>query len=103
MEAKGTLEVLAVAVLLSALGAFASGDRRAARGRVAVHAARQPAHFAITVRCADADGQPLACRPLDKATCWLLGRVAQGAGGAFECLPDPDRPECLAFRLGRQL
>ncbi|WP_148274807.1 hypothetical protein [Novosphingobium sp. PP1Y] len=80
------LEIMAVAALLSAFGAFgkAGGERKS--GAVVLSAEMSPAHVIIRVQCVDEAGMSLAKKSLDHATLWLVEQIAFEINGDFRCL-----------------
>ena len=89
---QGTLEILGVAALLSAFGAFADRNGDKHRGTVVVRAELSPAHVVITVACVDDTETGRLCKVLDAATLWLVEQVALEGGGDFHCVPHGGRP-----------
>lgn len=98
---QGTLEMLGVAALLSAFGAFADAAGRKVGGSVMMRAEFSPAHLTIRVSCVDETRRHLPCKALDAPTLWLVQQVAREAGGDFTCMPHGSRPTELVLRLAR--
>lgn len=95
-----TLELLAVAILLSALGAFLDDDRRSRKGGIVFRAEATSTHIVVEARCYDEAGELLVCKPVDDGGRRLLEQLSSHAGGRFQCLPDPKKPTRLVLRLG---
>ncbi len=95
-----TLELLAVAILLSALGAFLDAERRSRKGGIVFRAEATSTHVVVETRCYDEAGELLVCKPVDDGGRRLLEQLSSHAGGRFQCLPDPDKPTRLVLRLG---
>ncbi|HEX7751652.1 MAG TPA: hypothetical protein VF440_04560 [Novosphingobium sp.] len=95
-----TLELLAVAILLSVLGAFLDAERRLRKGGIVFHAEATGTHVIVDTRCYDEAGGVLACKPVDDGARRLLEQLSAQAGGRFQCLPDRESPTCFVLRLG---
>jgi len=98
----GALEMMGVAALLSALGAYVSPEGERSKGRIVMLAAAEPARIVIEIHCVDEHAQPVACKPLDNATLWLVEQVAQEAGSDFRCLAHRKNQVQFAIRLERE-
>lgn len=98
---QGTLEILAVAALLSAFGAFVDRAGNPLRGTVVLRAEIGSALIVINVACIDGNEAVIPCRVLDAATRWLVEQVAREAGGDFTCIPHGKQPTELVLRLAR--
>jgi signal transduction histidine kinase len=97
----GALEMMAVAALLCAFASYLAADGTKKRGKVLLHASLSRAHLVVSVQCVDTEGRPVAGKPMDHATNWLVEQVAHEAGGDFRCLVREARPERFLIRLGR--
>jgi hypothetical protein len=97
----GALEMMAVAALLCAFASYIAPDGTKKRGRVLLHTSLSPAHVVVCMQCVDTEGLPVAGKPMDYATAWLVEQVAHEAGGDFRCLVRESRPERFLIRLGR--
>ncbi|MDE8650523.1 hypothetical protein [Novosphingobium album (ex Liu et al. 2023)] len=101
----GALEMMAVAALLSAFGAFIRPEGQKLKGTVLLHAALSPAHVVIRFHCTDEAGAVLAGKKLDHATLWLVEQVAREADGDFRCARTAPRgaaqPARFVIRLAR--
>jgi len=93
----GALEVLAVAAMLSAFGAFSDAERGMLKGTVRLRAVLEAERLVVEIRCVDVADAPLPCRSLDPAMCWLLGEVAREEGGSFRCVPADGVPVRLTL------
>ena len=95
----GTVEMMAVAALLSAFGGFmpADGDQTRIHGTVLVRADLTGAHVAITIQCNDDQGQPTILCEIDRATLWLVEQVARESGSVFRHIRR--RGQSLCFRI----
>lgn len=98
----GRVEMMAVAALLSSLAAYGSPEGERFKGRIVMHARAEPAKVQVEVHCADEQGQPIACKPLDNATLWLVAQVAQEAGGDFRCFAPRRELVQFSFRFERE-
>lgn len=96
---EGSLEILGLAALLSAFGAFTDPPRRPQGGSVQLRADKEGDLLVVTADCIDEGGEGLDCMPLDAATFQLLADVARRAGGDFCCLPSHQRPSRIVLSL----
>lgn len=97
----GRLEMIAVAALLSAFGAYIGEDGEKRRGTVVLDAALSSSHVVVKVLCIDETGGEVAGQGLDHATLWLVEQLAHDVGGDFRCQPHGGRPSQFRIRLAR--
>lgn len=100
-ERHGALEMMAVAALLCAFASYTAADGTRTKGKVTLHATLCPDHMIVKVHCVDVEGNPVASRPMDHATTWLVEQVAHEASGSFRCYARNSDPERFVMRLAR--
>ncbi len=98
---QGRLEMMAVAALLSAFGAYSVPRRERMKGRITLFATTSPAYIVIQVQCLDENGRSVPGEGLDNATLWLVEQVALEAGGDFRCLAHRNGAVQFVIRLAR--
>ena len=97
----GTVEMLAVAGLLSAFQAFGTSEGDLSSGNVVLIADQVDSDIVITLLCTDAEGSPCATGEIDRATMWLVGQVAREGGGDFHRVSGVNQPLCFVLRFRR--
>ncbi len=97
----GRLEMMTVAALLSAFGAFASRNGPNRTGKILLDVNASPAHIIIRLYGQDKQGEQVVGRGLDNATLWLVEQVAREAGGDFRSRTHPGKQAQFTIRFAR--
>lgn len=97
----GTVEMMAVASLLSAFGGFILPNGTKIQGHVLLRATQSPAHIVVSLQCLDEQGQPSIRCDMDRATLWLVEQIARESSCEFRYSRRRGQPSLFSMRIPR--